>query len=108
MTFRKISLDRKIHETWSNIFSFVKYARQLVGNFMSTSTRKWRTLVARYTRDNCVLTLMITWNYVCAALYVHWARLRLTATLYTYSKILENVNNNLLHSATKLLLKVKT
>ncbi|KYM99752.1 hypothetical protein ALC62_09370 [Cyphomyrmex costatus] len=50
---------------------------------MSTSsTRKWRTLVARYARDNCVLTLMITWNYVCAALYVHWARLRLTAALY--------------------------
>ncbi|KYN16101.1 hypothetical protein ALC57_11626 [Trachymyrmex cornetzi] len=55
------------------------FVRQLVGNFVSTSTRKWRTLVARYARDNCVLTLMITWNYVCAALYVHWARLRSTA-----------------------------
>jgi len=32
------------------------------------SMHKWRTLVARYARDNCVLTLMITWNYVCVAL----------------------------------------
>lgn len=61
---------------------FAKYARQLVASSMSTSTLKWRTLVARYARDNCVLTLMITRNYVCAALYVHWAHLRLTTTLY--------------------------
>lgn len=61
---------------------FFIHTRQLVGSSMSASTCKWRTLVARYVRDNCVLTLMITWNYVYAALYVHWARLRLTAALY--------------------------
>lgn len=51
-------------------------------SFTFTTTRKWRTLVPRYARDNCVLTLMVTRNYVYPALYVHRARLHLTTVLY--------------------------